>query len=45
MGGMWRGADGTPLAGSADGALRAVAYAAVAASLAAGTWLAVAQIG
>ncbi|HEY7332091.1 MAG TPA: rhomboid family intramembrane serine protease [Candidatus Limnocylindria bacterium] len=45
MGGMWRGADGTPLAASADGALRAVAYAAVAASLAAGTWLAVAQIG
>jgi membrane associated rhomboid family serine protease len=45
MGGMWRGTDGTPLAGSADGALRAVAYAAVAASLAAGTWLAVAQIG
>jgi membrane associated rhomboid family serine protease len=45
MGGMWRGADGTPLAASTDGALRAVAYAAVAASLAAGTWLAVAQIG
>ena len=45
MGGMWRGADGTPLAGNADGALRALAYGAVAASLAAGTLVAVAQIG
>jgi membrane associated rhomboid family serine protease len=45
FGGMWRGADGTPLAGSADGALRAVAYAAVAAGLAAGTFVAIAQIG
>jgi len=45
MGGMWRGADGAPLAGGAGGALRAAAYAAVAASLAAGTFIAVAQIG
>jgi membrane associated rhomboid family serine protease len=45
MGGMWRGADGTPLAGAAGDSLRVAAYLAVAASLAAGTWIAIQQIG
>jgi hypothetical protein len=45
MGGMWRRADGTPLAGSANDAMRAVAYVGVSVALAAGTWFAVTQIG
>jgi membrane associated rhomboid family serine protease len=45
MGGMWRGADGTPLAGAAVGAVRVVAYLTVTAGLLAGTWIAIAQIG
>ncbi|HEX2193687.1 MAG TPA: rhomboid family intramembrane serine protease [Candidatus Limnocylindria bacterium] len=45
MGGMWRAADGSPLTGAADAASRALAYAFVAATLAAGTWVAVQQIG
>ena len=45
MGGMWRSADGTPLAGAPNPGLRAVAYLMVSASLAAGTWIAIQQIG
>ncbi len=45
MGGMWRGADGRPMSGATTGGLRAAAYLLVAATLAAGTWVAVGQIG
>ncbi len=46
MGGMWRGSDGTPLAGaSANPMLRAAAYLVVAVGLAAGTFIAIGQIG
>ena len=45
MGGMWRGADGRPIAGATNDGLRAAAYLLVGATLAAGTWLAIGQIG
>jgi membrane associated rhomboid family serine protease len=45
MGGMWRSGDGTPLAGAPNPALRAVSYLLVGATLAAGTWIAIQQIG
>ncbi len=45
MGGMWRGADGRPMSAPSNDGLRAAAYAIVGAMLAAGTLLAVGQIG
>jgi membrane associated rhomboid family serine protease len=46
MGGMWRGSDGTPLAGASSSPMvRAAAYLAVVAGLAAGTFIAIGQIG
>jgi membrane associated rhomboid family serine protease len=46
MGGMWRGADGAPMAGaSSNPMVRAAAYLVVAGGLAAGTFIAIGQIG
>jgi hypothetical protein len=45
MGGMWSGADGRPVSAQPNDGLRAAAYALVAFILAAGTWVAVGQIG
>jgi membrane associated rhomboid family serine protease len=45
LGGMWRSADGTSLAQRSPAGLRAAAYLALAAVLAAGTWLAIVRIG
>jgi membrane associated rhomboid family serine protease len=45
MGAMWRAADGSPASPGTGLAVRAAAYLFVAAALAAGTWLAIQQIG
>ena len=45
MGGMWRGADGRAIASPTNDGLRAAAYLLVGATLAAGTWVAIGQIG
>ena len=45
MGGMWRGADGTPIAGPTRSFMRAAAYAVTAAVLLIGTLVAIGQVG
>jgi hypothetical protein len=45
MGGMWRGSDGSPMAGRTSSALRFGAYAVTAAVLLIGTLVAIAQVG